>query len=261
MIGGILSRFLGQRPATEIPDALWQEAVADLHFLSWLDDEDLRQLRALAARFLDEKEFSATGGLVLDDRMRLSIAIQGCLPVLRLGLEWYSDWVGIVVYPAEFVIPRSVVDEDGVVHEYDEVAAGEAWGGGPLLVSWQDVAMAGQGYNVVIHEFAHKLDMRNGEADGLPPLPPGMSRRAWEETLLAAYDDFCERVDAAEAGGDETTIDPYAAKSPGEFFAVLSEVFFEEPQLLQAEYPALYAQFAAFYRLDPLLHAQAGKSP
>ncbi|HEX5804352.1 MAG TPA: M90 family metallopeptidase [Azospira sp.] len=252
MIGALVARLFGRRAADGIPDALWQESLAQLPFIDWLDDGERQELRALVTRFLDEKEFTATGGLALDDRMRLSIAIQGCLPILKLGLDWYAGWVGIVVYPAEFVIPRSVVDEDGVVHEYDEVAAGEAWGGGPLLISWQDVAMAGDGYNVVIHEFAHKLDMQNGDADGLPPLHPGMSRRTWEETLLAAYDDFCACVDAAEAAGEETAIDPYAAENPGEFFAVLSETFFEEPQLLQAEYPAVYGQFVAFYRQDPL---------
>lgn len=252
MIGRFVSRLFGKRPPAEIPDALWQETLARLPFLGWLSADERRRLRDLVARFLDEKEFTTAGGLALDDRMRLSIAVQGCLPILNLGLDWYAGWVGIVVYPAEFVIPRSVVDDDGVVHEYDEVASGEAWGGGPLLISWEDVEMAGEGYNVVIHEFAHKLDMLNGEADGMPPLPPGMSRRAWEETLLDAYDDFCDRVDAAEAAGDETEIDPYAAESPGEFFAVIAECFFESPSLLRGQYPALYAQMASFFRLDPL---------
>ncbi len=248
MIGRLVSRLFGKHAPAEIPDALWQETLARLPFLGWLSADGRQRLRALTTRFLDEKEFTATGGLELDDRMRLSIAVQGCLPILNLGLDWYAGWVGIVVYPAEFVIPRSIIDEDGVVHEYDEVASGEAWGGGPLLVSWQDVEMAGAGYNVVIHEFVHKLDMLNGEADGLPPLHPGMLPADWEAALSAAYDDFCERVDA----GEDTTLDPYAAESPGEFFAVLAEAFFETPQMLHDEYPAVYAQLAAFFRLDPL---------
>ncbi len=252
MIGGLFSRLLGGRTQTEIPDALWQRSVERLPFLGWLQEPERQELRALVTQFLDEKEFTATGGLVLDDDMRLSIAIQGCLPVLRLGLDWYDGWVGIVVYPAEFVIPRSIVDDDGVVHEYEEVASGEAWGGGPLLVSWEDVTMAGEGYNVVIHEFAHKLDMLNGDADGLPPLHAGMSRADWDAALLDAYDDFCAEVDAAETSGRETDIDPYAAESPAEFFAVLSELFFENPALLDTRFPAVYRQFSAFYRLDPL---------
>lgn len=252
MIGKFIDKLFGRSPPPHIPDRLWQETLAQLGFLGWLDESGQQQLRALAGQFLNEKEFTAIGGLVLDDRMRLSIAIQGCLPILRLGLDWYSGWVGIVVYPDEFVIPRSIIDEDGIVHEYDEIASGEAWSDGPLLISWQDASLAGSGYNVVIHEFAHKIDMRNGDADGLPPLHPGMSRTLWETTLLAAYGDFCRRVDAAGDSPEPSGIDPYAAENPGEFFAVLSEVFFEDPALLQAEYPELYAQFASFYRLDPM---------
>ena len=155
------------------------------------------------------------------------------------------------MYPDEFVIPRSVEDDFGVVHEYDDVASGEAWDGGPVLISWRDAQMAGEGYNVVIHEFAHKLDMLNGEANGIPPLPAGLTRHDWEETLLAAYDDFCARVDAAEARDEETEFDPYAAESPGEFFAVMSETFFETPEALHTAYQELYTLFCRFYRQDP----------
>lgn len=252
MISGFLSRLLGKAEAPAIPDDLWQATLAQFEFLSRLTDTDRDRLRELTRRFLAEKEFSATGGLELDDAMCLAIAVQGCLPILNLGLEWYRGWVGIIVYPDEFVIPRSIQDEDGIVHDYDEVASGEAWGGGPLIISWRDVQMAGSGYNVVIHEFAHKLDMINGEADGVPPLPPGISRAQWEQTLLAAYDHFAEALDAADQVGDETEFDPYAAESPAEFFAVMSEAFFEIPQRLKAAYPDLYGLFAAFYRMDPL---------
>ncbi len=102
--------------------------------------------------------------------------------------------------------------------------------------------------NLVIHEFAHKIDMRSGEANGCPPLPAGMRQDVWKATLTVAYDDFCARVDA----GEDTAIDPYAAENPAEFFAVLSEVFFAEPSLLRQEYPDVYAQFAALYRQDPV---------
>jgi MtfA peptidase len=252
MIPGFLSRLFGKPQAAAIPDALWQATLAQFRFLGRLSAADQARLRQLTQDFLAEKEFSATGGLILDDAMCVAIAAQGCLPILELGLEWYRGWLGIIVYPDEFVIPRSIEDEDGVVHEYDEVAAGEAWGGGPLLVSWHDVQMAGEGYNVVIHEFAHKLDMANGEADGIPPLPAGVTRAQWEATLHAAYDDFCDEVDAAEAAGEETVLDPYAAENPGEFFAVVSEAFFETPALVQEMFPEFYALLAAFYRRDPL---------
>ena len=256
MVIGKLIDWIRRKPATEpLPDALWEEALASLPFLDRLDSEEKSRLRALTEAFLAEKEFSSAGGLELADALCVSIAVQACLPILNLGLENYRDWVGIIVYPDEFVIPRVIEDDFGVVHEFDDVASGEAWDGGPVLISWRDAQMAGDGYNVVIHEFAHKLDMLNGEANGVPPLPPGLSRQEWEATLLAAYDDFCSRVDAAEERGEETELDPYAAESPGEFFAVMSETFFETPDILHQHYPALYAQFCRFYRQDPVCKA------
>ena len=260
-IGKLIDWLRGAAPPAALPDALWEQVLATLPFIARLDDEERTRLRALGEAFLATKEFSSAGGLELSDAMCVSIAAQACLPILNLGLENYRDWVGIVVYPDEFIIPRRVEDEFGVVHEYDDVASGEAWDGGPVLISWQDAQMAGDGYNVVIHEFAHKLDMLNGEANGVPPLPTGLARQAWEETLLAAYDDFCARLDAADARGEDDEafyescrLDPYAAESPGEFFAVMSETFFEAPEVLAQAYPALYALMSRFYRQDPAAH-------
>jgi Mlc titration factor MtfA (ptsG expression regulator) len=231
-----------------IPETLWQATVAALPFLHGLSPDEMARLRALSEQFLAEKEFSAAEPLALTDAICLSIAVQGCLPILNLGLGWYRGWLGIVVYADEFVIPRQIEDEDGIVHSYDEVASGEAWEGGPLLVSWSDAQLAGEGYNVVIHEFAHKLDMLNGEVDGIPPLHPGMDENVWSRVLLDAYDDLCERLE----NGEDTAIDPYGAEDPSEFFAVASEAFFELPDALNADYPLLYAQLASFYRQDPL---------
>jgi Mlc titration factor MtfA (ptsG expression regulator) len=244
---GLLNWLRGKRPQP-IPDDLWQRTVARLPFLATLDAAGRQRLKALTEAFLDEKEFTAVGGLELNDEICVAIAAQGCLPILNLGLTAYRDWVGIVVYPDEFVVSREIHDEDGVVHEYADVLSGEAWQGGPLLISWHDVQLAGDGYNVVIHEFAHKLDMLNGEADGIPALHSGITTSEWETTLLAAYDDFCARVDA----GEETPIDPYASDDPAEFFAVLSECFFDLPEVFAAEYPALYALFCRYYRQKPL---------
>jgi Mlc titration factor MtfA (ptsG expression regulator) len=258
LFGGAKNWLGGAARRACLPDELWRETVDGLPFLAGLAAEELARLKDLAERFLAEKEFTAAGGLDLTDAMCASIAVQGCLPILNLGLGCYRGWVGIVVYPDEFVIPRSVEDEFGVIHEYDDIASGEAWEGGPLLVSWRDARMAGEGYNVVIHEFAHKLDMMNGEADGIPPLPAGISRQEWEETLLAAFGDFCQRVDEAEAHGEMPAIDPYASENPGEFFAVASEIFFEIPEALDGEYPALYGLFSRFYRQDPLVRKSSG---
>jgi Mlc titration factor MtfA (ptsG expression regulator) len=136
------------------------------------------------------------------------------------------------------------------MHEWEEALIGEAWDLGPLILSWADVEASGlgDGYNVAIHEIAHKLDLLNGEVDGFPPLHRGMSRKAWVEAFTLAFNDLQRRVDS----GEDTAIDPYAAEEPGEFFAVLSEYFFELPELVEAEYPAVYRQLAAFYRQDPL---------
>ena len=247
----LINWLRGRQEATRIPEELWQQTLASQPFLERLSADEIARLKQLCEDFLAEKEFSSAGGLELTDAICVSIAVQGCLPILNLGLSCYRGWVGIVVYPGEFVVPRVIEDEFGVVHEFDDIASGEAWEGGHVLISWDDAQMAGSGYNVVIHEFAHKLDMLNGDADGLPPLPPGLTPQLWEETLLAAYDDFCQSVDEAEQRGEETRLDPYAAENPAEFFAVMSETFFEMPELLKEEYPELYALFCRFYRKDP----------
>lgn len=237
-----------RRPPPSISAALWQSTVSKLPFLGVLAVDEQQRLKTLTEQFLAEKEFTAAGGLQLDDAICVSIAAQGCLPILELGLIAYRDWVGIVVYPDEFVVERRFEDDDGVVHEFADVISGEAWEGGPLLVSWHDVQLAGSGYNVVIHEFAHKLDMLNGAVDGMPALHSGLTVATWEAAFLPAWDDFCRRVD----GGEDTRIDAYAAEAPEEFFAVFSEAFFEEPAIVAREYPALYALFCRYYRQDPL---------
>jgi Mlc titration factor MtfA (ptsG expression regulator) len=224
-----------------IDDALWRRATARLRFLP-----QTPKLRELALLLLAEKEFAGTHGLEVTDEMRVAIAAQACLPILELGLDWYSGWRGIVVYPGDFRVRRSQTDEHGVVHEWDDVLAGEAMPGGPVVLSW-DAAAHDPAINVVIHEFAHKLDMLNGEADGVPPLHVGMDRRAWIAAFKQAYDGF---GDALERGRD-TWLDPYAAEHPSEFFAVVSEAFFREAPETKRRYPDVYEQLRLFYRQDP----------
>ena len=244
--------WLRRAQAPEIDPAVWQATIAKLPFLAGLAVDAEKRLKSLTEQFLAEKEFSAADGLTLSDEICISIAVQGCLPVLELGLSAYRGWVDIVVYPDEFVVPRRIEDEDGIVHEFDDVLSGEAWEGGPLVISWHDVQLAGQadsaGYNVVIHEFAHKLDMLNGEADGIPALHSGLDEDGWIAVFDAAFEDFCRRVDADE----ETIIDPYASQNHSEFFAVISEVFFLTPQVVASEYPVLYDLLRRYYRQDPL---------
>src|SRR5713226_1566633 len=209
-------------------DALWKEATRGLKFLPASE-----KLKSLVLLFLAEKEFSGA---------------QACLPILELGLDWYAGWTGIVVYPGDFRVRRSELDEHGVMHEWDDELAGEAMPGGPVVLSW-DAAANDPYINVVIHEFAHKLDMLNGEANGMPPLHAGMDRRAWATAFEEAYEGFCDAVERNQ----DTWLDPYAAEHPAEFFAVISEAFFEAPRETQRRYPAVYDQLRLFYRQDPAI--------
>jgi len=234
-----------------LPEALWREAVGTLPFLSIYDDGELSRLRERVVLFLEAKGIVGARGHEVTPLQRVIIAIQACLLVLALDPAFYDGFENVIVYPGEFVPDWEWEDEAGVVHKNDGALAGEAMPGGPVVLSWPDVEASADwesaGMNLVIHEFAHKIDMRDGEANGCPPLPPSLSKQSWNKALTAAYDDFCARVDRDE----DPEIDPYAAESPAEFFAVLSEVFFADPLLLRGEYPDVYAQFAAFYRQDP----------
>jgi hypothetical protein len=256
----------GGRP---IPDALWEATLLQYGFLQALPADEQIRLRQLTGHFLAQKEFHGAQGLKVSDAMAVAIAAQACLPLLHWGapeqaLRWYGDFVGIVVHPGEVVARREAVDEAGVVHHYDEVLSGEAMEHGPVMLSWQDVAAASTsaetGYNVVVHEFAHKIDMRNGEPDGCPPLPAGFmgapspraAQAAWRAVLEPAFDAFREQVIIAERfgglGGKEPWLDPYGAESPTEFFAVACEAYFVNRGRFSEEFPDLLPLFDAFFR-------------
>ena len=233
-----------------VPSDVFHSAVGRLPILHGLTPDDLGRLREAASLLLYDKTFSAAGGAEVDDAMQLAIALQACLLTLNLDKDSYRGWNEIILYPDEFLRPREEMDEAGVVHHSRDILAGESWHGGPLVLSLADVEASGQtdGFNVVLHEFAHKLDMLNGDANGFPPLHRGMDAAAWARDFGSAYENFCARVDA----GEDTAIDPYAGSAPAEFFAVLTELFFETPDLLHAEYPAVYGQLQQFYRQNPL---------
>lgn len=235
--------------SAQLDPALWQATLAGLPFLRGLTDDERGRLRDTVILFLHQKSVRGAAGLRLDYGMQLTIAAQACILILNLDIEYYGGWVEIIVYPTEFVPAIDYTDDDGVVHHDRAPRAGEAWLQGPVILSWEDVAPAADGVNVVIHEFAHKLDMLNGDANGFPPLHRGMAREAWTTAFAAAYADFCRRVDTEE----DLAIDPYAAESPAEFFAVMSEAFFETPAAVAATYPEIYVQLRMFYRQDPAL--------
>jgi Mlc titration factor MtfA (ptsG expression regulator) len=224
-------------------ESVWLAAISGLEFIR---RKDSQKLRTLVLLFLAEKQFAGAHGLQVTDTMRLAIAAQACLPILELGIDWYSGWTGIVVYPGDFRVRRSELDEDGVLHEWDDELAGEAMPGGPVVLSW-DAATHDPKMNVVLHEFAHKLDMLNGEANGVPPLHSGMDHHTWRAAFAGAYRGFCDALDR----GKDTWLDPYAAEHPAEFFAVISEAFFQQPAETQRRYPDVYEQLKLFYRQDP----------
>lgn len=240
-----------------IGDAPWRRAKTHLPFLQGLTADEERRLKEIAVVFLAEKQLTPVHGLLLSEDDRIEIALQACLPVLELGLDWYDGWVGIVVHPSDFKVRRAETGEDGVVHEWNDELAGESWPGGPVVLSWEALDDAGSvaegGVNIVIHEFAHKLDMLSGEADGVPPMPSREAREHWIEVFDAEFDRFRASLDA----GEETFLDPYAAEHEAEFFAVASEAFFESPHALRRGFPRLYDLFAEFYKQDPVKRLNA----
>lgn len=265
------------RGPREIPEALWQHTLQRYTFLAQKEEPGAVRLRLLAGEFLAEKEFHGAAGLVVTDQMAVAIAAQACLPLLHLQarpgrlphgmgspLVWYKDFVGIVVQPGDVVANREITDEAGVVHHFDEVITGEAMDQGPVMLSWPAVADAGTtsaaGYNVVIHEFAHKIDMADGSADGCPALHAGFlgagsalqARRAWFSIWQPAYEAFCEQVVIAERfGGPPPWLDGYGAQSLDEFFAVACEGYFVNRAQFALDFAALVPVLDAFFRSEP----------
>lgn len=245
----LLSSLFSGKSNHALHEETWQ-AVLQLPVSNGLSKDERTRLRGLASQLLADKSINGAGGIEVDDGMATAIAAFAALPVLNLGYGWYEGWREIVVYPGEYLYDGEEMDEDGIVHHVRHTRSGEAMEGGPMVLSWQDVEGSGQGegFNIVIHEFAHKLDMRNGSANGCPPLHTGMSTEDWARDFQAAYDDLRRRTD----NGEDTAIDPYATENPAEFFAVLTEYFFEAPDVLEQEYPAVYGQLMRFYLQDPL---------
>jgi Mlc titration factor MtfA (ptsG expression regulator) len=243
-------RILAKHP---IADEMWQRVRHYLSFLDGISAAEDQWLREACVLFLEDKHLSALPGVELHQEQRLLLAAQAQLPLLNLGdLNWYQGFHEIVLYPDDFLSPQRHRDASGVEHEWDGEHSGEAWQQGPIILAWPGVMASGgwEGYNLVIHELAHKLDMLNGDANGLPPLHADMRVSDWAIVMQKAYDDLNRQLDHDPDA--ETAIDPYAAENPAEFFAVTSEYFFSAPDLLHEAYPQVYAQLQLFYRQDPL---------
>ena len=234
-----------------IHDPLWALTLVKYPFIGQRSTADLAALRDMATLFLAEKEFMGANGLRVTDEMAVAIAAQACLPVLALGFDWLDGFVGIVVHEDAVVARREMEDDDGVVHSYAEELAGEAMQGGPIMLTWRDVDEAGtlavDGYNVVVHEFAHVVDMRAGLTASISSAEPSQPGSAWSVALHDEYDSFSTAV----GRGDEGFLDPYGATAPEEFFAVAAEAFFVAPLELAAERPRLYVLLRDAFHQDP----------
>jgi len=280
-------RGAGARPdkvaamQARIPISLWSDVLRAYPFLDLPDPDEAAQLRVGAAWLLASKTINDAGGLILTDAIRLAIAAQAALPVLHLTASVYEGWNEIIVYPDDFSVARSYEDDDGVIHEYIEEAAGEAWAGGPVVLSWPDSASrdSPHPYNVVIHEFAHKLDLEvGGDANGMPALHRhrDLTPAYWRKVLQDSFAHFVlnlERIETripahinpdsphADPWYAQLPMDPYAATDEAEFFAVSSETFFINPAPLAHDLPEWYELLTAYYRQDPLARQTVGHKP
>lgn len=243
-------RILRRQP---IDDAVWQEVVHATKSLAGLNDNERTRLRELATIFVAEKPFVGTHDLIVTDFMRVAVAAQACLLILNLGFGYYRGWYTVVLYPGAFVAHREVADDDGIVHTGYEELDGESMAGGPMALSWEesDPRNDERESNVVFHECAHKLDELNGEPNGMPPLGAGMSISAWSTAFARAFEEFSAEAELA-AQEEDLEFDDYAATDAAEFFAVMTEAFFETPAVLLDEYPAVYEQMRLLYRQDPV---------
>ncbi|MCS0584643.1 zinc-dependent peptidase [Massilia pinisoli] len=242
-----LNRVLA-RPLTDVQLGVIERNVAQYRGMP----RELRaQLQRLVKQFLHRKTFVGCAGLEVTEEMRVTIAAQACLLLLNRPTRVYPGLHAVLVYPGAFLVPRRQQDEAGVVTETRQDLLGESWGDGRVVLSWEHVRRAGlppEGtHNVVLHEFAHQLDSESGSNNGAPFLGSPERYRSWSETL--SRDFALLRRDAY--WGQRDVLDPYGATNPAEFFAVATESFFEQPHELAGRHPDLYAEFEAYYRVDP----------
>jgi Mlc titration factor MtfA (ptsG expression regulator) len=239
--------------AVPFPEASTRVLERNMVHYRYLDEGERLRLRQLVQVFIAEKNWEGCNGLELSDEIQVTIAGQACLLVLELEHVLYANVETILVYPSTFV-PRRTEDSifvtPGIEHPMMPLL-GEAHRRGPVILTWDAVRRSGRhpelGHNVVYHEFAHKLDMLDGAVDGVPPLRDKAEYERWERVCKAEY----EQLQVLSDAGREGVLDPYGSTDEVEFFAVVTEAFFDKPLELTAEHPALYEVLAAFYRQDP----------
>lgn len=238
------------QPQAEIL-AQWHEALS-IPLLAPLNEPEQQRLVSVASHLLQQKRFVPLQDLVLTSLMQARLALLFALPVMELGAKWLDGFHEVLIYPSPFVVEDDWQDDLGLVHSGQTVQSGQSWEQGPIILNWQDIqdSFDLSGFNLVIHEAAHKLDMRNGgNSNGVPPIAM-RDVAAWEYDLHRAMDNIQDEIDMVGVAG--ASMDAYAASDPAECFAVLSEYFFSAPELLESRFPAVYQHFCSFYRQDPL---------
>ena len=247
MLGYLRRRRRARLRALPVPEpwrAIMRRAVP---LYERLPAERRAELEGHVQVLLAEKHWEGCGGLALTDEMRVTIAGTAALLLLGRETDYFPALRSILVYPDDFRVTVSE-EEGGIVSEREEVRHGESWHRGAVVLSWSDARGGAidprDGYNVILHEFAHQLDQADGEADGVPPLAGREAYAAWARAMAPEF----ERLRAAPA---LHVLDPYGAEDAAEFFAVATEAFFERPAALAERHAALYAALRDCYRLDP----------
>ncbi|MBI9018918.1 MAG: zinc-dependent peptidase [Phycisphaerae bacterium] len=201
------------------------------------------QLQGLVNVFLAEKRFEGCGGQEITDEVRVTIAGQACLLLLNRKTRFFPKLQTILVYPSTYV---------GTSAQGGQSRLGESWQNGPIVLAWNSVTGGAvnmtDGQNVVIHEFAHRLDQEDGDADGAPILESRGSYTAWAQVLGAEYMQLVNKTGKHK----RSVMNNYGATNPAEFFAVATETFFEKPKQMQKKHPELYEELKEYYNLDPI---------
>ncbi|MBK6464083.1 MAG: zinc-dependent peptidase [Myxococcales bacterium] len=236
--------------AEPFPEA-WREILErNVRHAARLTPAEREELEQLTRVFVAEKAFEGCGGLELTDEIRVTIAGQACLLLLNRETDVYPELEIVLVYPHAYRAPARRQD-GAVVIEGDEARLGESWSRGMVVLAWDHVSTSarhlGGGHNVVLHEFAHQLDAEEGDMDGVPELDSNAHYLGWARIFGEEFHELTQRLHADR----RSDIDPYGAASPAEFFAVVTEMFFERPRALRHGHPELYAELSAFYRQDP----------
>ncbi len=250
---GILTGWRRRRILAQPFPADWRTLIEqEIPLTCALPAADRDALYPLVQVFCAEKRFHGCAGFTVGEREAVVIAAQACVLLLRRDTDIFPGVSRVLVYPEAFLVPIQDWSEDGlVVTEGSEARIGEAGEFGDVVLSWRDIEAdlrePWYGQNVVVHEFAHQLDLENGASDGTPRLPDSAAYQAWAGTLQGEYDDLCAAADA----GEDTFLDPYATQNPAEFFAVVCEYFFDLPGELRARHPPLYDQLQSYFRQDP----------